>query len=75
MDSYQHNFALGGVFLTVTPDDENSFLVTAYAGIDNCTRPINIESMTAEELKSKAKVRKEIRINYPGNTALNLNSF
>jgi hypothetical protein len=71
MDACQHNFGLGGVFLTGTPDDENSFLVTAYAGMDNCAGPVDVESMTAETLKAKAKVRKEVRINYPGITALN----
>ena len=56
MDACQHNFGLGGVFLTVTPDDENSFLVTAYAGVDNCAGP-NLESINEETLKANAKLR------------------
>ena len=71
MDSLQHHFGLGGVFLTVTPDDENSFLVSAYAGQDCKGNPINIDRLTADELKEKAKLRKNIRINFPGITALN----
>ena len=71
MDACQHNFGLGGVFLTVTPDDENSFLVSAYAGFDNCHIPADINLMTTETLKANAKIRKDIRIHYPGITALN----
>ena len=71
MDSLQHHFGLGGVFLTVTPDDEISFLVSAYAGHDYNGNPINIDHLTADQLNEKAKLRKNIRINFPGITALN----
>ena len=47
-------------FLTVTPDDKKSFLVTAYAGIDNCAQPGDVENVTAETLRAKAKEHKEI---------------
>ena len=34
MESLQHQFGLGGIFLTVTPNDENSFFVTSHSQID-----------------------------------------
>ena len=64
-------FGLGGVFLTVTPDDENSFLVTAYSQVDNQGNAINIDNLTDYELRQRAKKREETRIKFPGITALN----
>ena len=62
---------LGGIFLTVTPDDENTFLVTAYSQVDKKGKPIDITNLTSEQLNSQAEKRKEVRLKFPGITALN----
>ena len=71
MNVMQHHFGLGGVFLTVTPDDENSFLVSCFSQMDKDGDLINIDSLSYETLKQKAKLRRDVRLNYPGIAALN----
>ena len=71
MESLQHNFGLGGIFLTVTPDDENCFLVAAYSQIDQNREPIDVTSLSDQNLKARAKLLVYVRIKYPGT----LNSF
>ena len=33
-EAMQHQFGLSHVFLTVTPDDDNSFIIQAFAGVE-----------------------------------------
>ena len=65
----QHHFGTPSVFLTVTPDDNNSFLVQVYANdmIDN-DQPV--EQLSNEELVVRARKRTSLRIKYPGVCAL-----
>ena len=44
MATLQNHFGLGGIFLTVTPDDENTFWVTAYSQIDKKGKPIDVSN-------------------------------
>jgi hypothetical protein len=71
MATLQNHFGLGGIFLTVTPDDENTFLVTAYSQIDKKGKPIDISNLTSEQLNVQAEQRKQVRLKFPGITALN----
>jgi hypothetical protein len=71
MTTLQNHFGLGGIFLTVTPDDENTFLVTAYSQVDKKGKPIDISNLTSEQLNAQAEKRKEVRLKFPGITALN----
>ena len=71
MATLQNHFGLGGIFLTVTPDDENTFLITAYSQVDKKGKPINISNLTSEQLNAQAEKRKEVRLKFPGITALN----
>jgi hypothetical protein len=65
----QHHFGTPSVFLTVTPDDDNSFLVQVLVDeIIDDDRPI--ESISNEELTTRAKKRTNMRIRYPGVCAL-----
>ena len=70
MDAMQHHFNIGGIFLTVTPDDENSFLVTSYSQFDQSGSFQDVLSISKAELEQKAKKRMELRLQYPGITAL-----
>jgi hypothetical protein len=71
MESLQQQFGLGGIFLTVTPDDENTFLITAYSQVDQNGKPIDVTELSSEVLKAKANKRNEVRLQFPGITALN----
>ena len=55
MESLQQQFGLGGIFLTVTPDDDNSFLVVAYYQTDVDGNPIDVNNLSNEHLKANAK--------------------
>ena len=52
MATLQNHFGLGGIFLTVTPDDENTFLVTAYSQVDKKGKPIDISNLISEQLNA-----------------------
>jgi len=75
MEALQHKFGLGGMFLTVTPDDENSFFVTLHAQVDAIGKPIDVTNLSNEELKIRSKMRCATRIKYPGITALAFETF
>lgn len=64
-EAHQHHSGLPHVFLTTTPDDDNSILVQLYANsvIDD-DAPVN--GLTDEELRQRAKLRTELRIKHPG---------
>ena len=62
--AHQHNFGLPHIFLTITPDDENSFLVEVYYGDPN--HPIPVDEMSDTELQNTAKRRTAIRLKFPG---------
>ena len=67
-ETFQHYFGISSYFLTVTPDDDNSYLLQIYSGlkIDDDT-PIDL--LTNNEIEQRAKKRTQLRINYPGLSA------
>ena len=69
-EAMQHHFGMSSVFCTTTFDDENSFLMQVMAGteIDDDTP---IEDLTDEELSKRAKLRRDLRLKYPGLAAMN----
>jgi hypothetical protein len=68
----QHNYGAPSLFLTVTPDDDNSLIVQVLAAdvIDDETCS---SLQTDQELITKARTRTALRIKYPGICALFLN--
>ena len=69
MEAICHNKGPPQAFLTVTYDDDNSFLVQAYADckIDD---EQNVGSLSDDELRKRAQLRTELRLRYPGIAAL-----
>lgn len=70
MESMQHNLGQPTFFGTVTVDDDNSFLMQVFSGmhIDDETP---VDDITDEQLAARAKQRTNLRLNYPGLSALN----
>ena len=60
MATLPNHFGLGGIFLTFTPDDENTFLVTAYSQVDKKGKAIDISNLTSEQINTQAERRKEV---------------
>ena len=69
MESLQHEFGQPGWFVTITPDDENSYLVQVYC-MDDIDNDTPIEDLSDDDLHRRATRRKELRIKYPGICAL-----
>ena len=69
MESLQHEFGQPGWFITVTPDDENSYLVQVYC-MDEIDDDTPIEDLSDDDLHNRATRRKNLRIRYPGICAL-----
>jgi hypothetical protein len=65
MESMQHHFGSPQAFLTVTIDDDNSFLLQSYSGvlIDDV---IDVGSLSDEILTERAKARTLLRLKIPG---------
>ena len=65
VECLQHHFGCPTFFLTVTPDDDNHFLIQVYTDIliDDDT---DIGSLSDEQLSVRAKKRTELRIKFPG---------
>lgn len=64
-EAMQHHFGAPSYFLTVAPDDDNSFIIQVYSGVvvnDN----VPISSLSDEELTSCARARTEIHLRCPG---------
>ena len=59
---------IGSWFLTVTFDDDNSFLMQVISGKE-IDKGLSIESLTDEQLKQMAKERTALRLNFPGLTS------
>jgi hypothetical protein len=66
----QHHFGQASIFLTVSFDDENSFLIQVMSGlvVDNIG---DLSGITDEELHHRSLVRRTLRLNYPGICAIN----
>ena len=69
-EATQHHFGIGSVFLTVTFDDENSFLMQVYTGV-SVDDDTDITLLSDDELKARRIDRQKTRINFPGIAALN----
>jgi len=65
-DAHQHTFGLPHIFLTVTPDDENNFLVEVSSGQSNTTCQSPGESKSDKQLTIEAKNQSAIRFQFPG---------
>ena len=64
-EAMQHAFGMAHYFLTVTPDDDNNFIIQAYTGIEvDDNTPI--ASLTNYKLAQRAKRRTELRLRNPG---------
>lgn len=70
VEALQHHFNIGGVFLTVTPDDENSFVVAVHSLTEQDGTFTDPTSLSPDELRQRAQGRREVRVKYPGLTAL-----
>ena len=72
MEAMCHNLGPPHAFLTVTYDDDNSFLLQAFSGceIDDDTP---VERLSDDELRARAKLRTELRLKYPGLSAFIFN--
>ena len=68
MEAMCHNLGAPHAFLTVTFDDDNSFLLQAFSGceIDDDTP---VSTLSDDELRARAKLRTELRLKYPGLSA------
>ena len=69
MEVLQHHFGFPDVFLTVTPDDENTILLDVYAFKDLDLENKKWEEicrMSNDEIKERAKARKQLRLSVPG---------
>lgn len=64
-EAHQHQFGLSHYFLTVTPYDDNSYLVQVYSN-HNIDDDTPVSSLSDEELQQRAKLRTELRIQHPG---------
>lgn len=68
-DSHQHHFGTSSYWLTVTPDDDNSFLVQVFANneIDDDTK---VSDISDDTLQNRARERTALRLRFPGICAL-----
>jgi len=64
-EALQHHFGMASVFLTVSPDDNNSWVVQLLAGVKTDDGE-DVSQMTDEELEQRAKARTDLRIGFPG---------
>ncbi len=69
IEAMMHHFGMGSVFLTVTPDDENSIIMQIFAGV-TIDDDRDIMDLTDEELTKRAQARESIRFDFPGAAAL-----
>lgn len=74
IESMMHYLGNGSLFLTATPDDENSILIQVLSDvrIDGDERA---EDLTDDDLASRAKQREQIRFEYPGIAAMNFDAM
>jgi hypothetical protein len=68
-EAMQHHFGIGSVWLTFTPDDENSLLMQVLSDsiIDD---DANLSTLSAEELSDRRDRRRDLRLKLPGYTAV-----
>ena len=65
VEALQHHFGCPTFFLTVTPDDDNHYIVQVYSQniIDTVD---NVSDLSDQNLFDKAKQRTELQIKFPG---------
>ena len=64
-EAHQHRFGLPSIFLTVAPDDDNSFFVQVLLGVI-VDDDEDVGMISDEELAARAEKRTTLRIRYPG---------
>ena len=67
-EAHQHHFGMPSMFLTVAPDDDNSFLVQVFLGVI-VDDDQDVQSLSDEELAAHAKHRTSLHLKYPGISA------
>jgi len=66
-EALQHYYGMASYFLTVTPDDQNSFVIRVLTGSEiHSGDDIDVADISDEQLSELAKKRDEIRITFPG---------
>jgi len=70
-EALQHHFGAGSLFLTVTPDDNNSLIIQVLSGdiIDKDTE--DVVDMSDAELEKRNIDRVQLRIDLPGFASMN----
>jgi hypothetical protein len=68
-EAMQHHFGTPSLFLTVTPDAQNCFVMQVLSGdiVDDDT---SIRTLSEENVNDRARRRKELRLSYPGLSAI-----
>ena len=69
-EAMQFQFGQPSWFLTVTPDDDNSFIMQIYSGKDIDITSADVEGITEEEAMKRATERTTLRLKYPGICAI-----
>lgn len=68
-ESMQHHFGCPSYFLTVTPDDDNCYILQVLSGkIVDTNEPL--QTLSDDELYKRGILRTELRLKYPGLCAL-----
>ena len=68
IETMQHHFGCPTYFLTITPDDDNHFLIQVFSQI-TLSPTKNIDEMTDDEIFQLSKSKTELRIKFPGVSA------
>ena len=69
-ESVQHYFGTGSIFLTVSFDDDNCLLTQILSGVE-VDDDTDLYVLSEADLKARSDKRTEIRLQFPGVTAIN----
>ena len=69
-EAMQHHFGVGSIFLTVNFDDENSFLMQTITNVE-VDSDTPVDDLTDDECALLVGKRRQLRVKYPGASALN----
>jgi hypothetical protein len=73
-NSMQHHFGTGSIWLTVNFDDTNGHTMDVFSGV-NIDDERDIEDLTDKECRERFQRRNQIRLDYPGISALNFEAL
>lgn len=69
-EAMQHHFGIGSIWLTVSFDDHNSWIMQAYSGFEPIDDGTDPHSLTDEECRKRCTKRQELRVGFPGLSGL-----